>query len=56
MNRLYAYAKKKKTTTNMIDDHVVCFRSRLGCQVIVTKDMQGWDVHVPAGVADAREP
>ena len=32
------------------------FRSRLGCQVIVTKDMDGWEVTVPDGVADAREP
>lgn len=32
------------------------FRSRLGCQIIVTKDMDGLVVRVPAGVADAREP
>ncbi|XP_060568550.1 adrenodoxin-like isoform X1 [Ruditapes philippinarum] len=30
--------------------------SRLGCQIIVTKDMDGLTVRVPAGVADAREP
>ncbi|KAK7503218.1 hypothetical protein BaRGS_00005483 [Batillaria attramentaria] len=30
--------------------------SRLGCQIIVTKGMEGWEVKVPAGVADAREP
>ncbi|KAK7107123.1 adrenodoxin-like [Littorina saxatilis] len=30
--------------------------SRLGCQVVVTKNMEGWEVRVPAGVADAREP
>ncbi|XP_062571507.1 adrenodoxin-like isoform X1 [Saccostrea cucullata] len=30
--------------------------SRLGCQVIVTKDMDGLEVKVPAGVADARDP
>ncbi|WAR07461.1 ADXH2-like protein [Mya arenaria] len=30
--------------------------SRLGCQVIVSKDMEGLVVSVPAGVADAREP
>ncbi|XP_013383640.1 adrenodoxin-like [Lingula anatina] len=28
--------------------------SRLGCQVIVTKDMDGLEVSVPSGVADAR--
>jgi len=30
------------------------FRSRLGCQIVVTKDMDGWEVTVPAGFADAR--
>ena len=30
--------------------------SRLGCQVIVTKEMEGWEMVVPSGVADAREP
>ncbi|XP_052229672.1 adrenodoxin-like [Dreissena polymorpha] len=30
--------------------------SRLGCQIVVTKDMDGLVVKVPAGVADAREP
>ncbi|KAK6187945.1 hypothetical protein SNE40_005862 [Patella caerulea] len=30
--------------------------SRLGCQVIVTKDMEGLQVSVPAGVSDARGP
>ncbi|XP_076445203.1 adrenodoxin-like [Babylonia areolata] len=30
--------------------------SRLGCQVVVTKNMEGWEVRVPAGVSDAREP
>ncbi|PVD28298.1 hypothetical protein C0Q70_10885 [Pomacea canaliculata] len=30
--------------------------SRLGCQVIVTKEMEGWEIKVPAGVSDAREP
>ncbi|KAK3098870.1 hypothetical protein FSP39_023856 [Pinctada imbricata] len=30
--------------------------SRLGCQVLVTKDMDGLVVEVPAAVADAREP
>lgn len=28
--------------------------SRLGCQIVVTKDMDGWEVTVPAGFADAR--
>jgi len=28
--------------------------SRLGCQVIVNKDMDGWEVLVPGGIADAR--
>ncbi|XP_064618408.1 adrenodoxin-like [Liolophura sinensis] len=28
--------------------------SRLGCQVCVTKDMEGWEIKVPVGVADAR--
>ncbi|XP_063404840.1 2Fe-2S ferredoxin-like isoform X2 [Mytilus trossulus] len=28
--------------------------SRLGCQVIVTKEMDGWEIEVPSGVADAR--
>lgn len=28
--------------------------SRLGCQVIVTKDMNDWEVDVPGGTADAR--
>ncbi|XP_064629090.1 adrenodoxin-like protein 2, mitochondrial [Lineus longissimus] len=31
-------------------------RSRLGCQVYVRKDMEGWEVTVPTSVADAREP
>lgn len=30
--------------------------SRLGCQVIVTKEMDGLVVKVPSGVADARNP
>ncbi|XP_048770004.1 adrenodoxin-like [Ostrea edulis] len=30
--------------------------SRLGCQVIVTKEMDGLEVRVPSGVADARDP
>ncbi|KAL4233494.1 Adrenodoxin [Mactra antiquata] len=30
--------------------------SRLGCQIIVSKDMDGLVVRVPDGVADAREP
>ncbi|KAL3881694.1 hypothetical protein ACJMK2_028098 [Sinanodonta woodiana] len=30
--------------------------SRLGCQIIVTKDMDGLEVEIPGGVADAREP
>lgn len=30
--------------------------SRLGCQIILTKDMEGLVVKVPSGVADAREP
>ncbi|CAG5114617.1 unnamed protein product [Candidula unifasciata] len=30
--------------------------SRLGCQVIVTKDMDGLEISVPKGVADARSP
>lgn len=29
-------------------------RSRLGCQIIVTKNMDGWEVKVPAAMADAR--
>ncbi|KAL8599098.1 hypothetical protein ACOMHN_007814 [Nucella lapillus] len=29
--------------------------SRLGCQVTVTKEMDGWELKVPSGVADARE-
>lgn len=28
--------------------------SRLGCQILVTKEMEGWEVMVPAGFADAR--
>ncbi|KAL8620932.1 Adrenodoxin, mitochondrial [Nucella lapillus] len=30
--------------------------SRLGCQVVVTKAMDGWVIKVPTGIADAREP
>lgn len=30
--------------------------SRLGCQVIVTESMEGWEIQVPEGVSDAREP
>ena len=30
--------------------------SRLGCQVIVTEEMNGWEIVVPEGVSDAREP
>jgi len=30
--------------------------SRLGCQVLVSKDMEGLEVSVPSGIADAREP
>ncbi len=30
--------------------------SRLGCQVIVTPEMDGWEIVVPDNVADAREP
>ena len=29
--------------------------SRLGCQVIVSEDMNGWEIKVPEGVSDARE-
>lgn len=29
-------------------------RSRLGCQVYLTKDLSGMEVKVPAGVNDAR--
>ncbi|KAK3576992.1 hypothetical protein CHS0354_006001 [Potamilus streckersoni] len=29
--------------------------SRLGCQIVVTKDMDGLEVEIPGGVADARE-
>ncbi|CAD5125736.1 DgyrCDS13945 [Dimorphilus gyrociliatus] len=29
--------------------------SRLGCQVFVTKEMNGWEIEVPAGVSDARD-
>lgn len=28
--------------------------SRLGCQVVVSKEMDGWEVLVPGGIADAR--
>lgn len=41
--------------------HVTCFhlfpyfRSRLGCQITVTKDMDGMTVTVPESVADARD-
>ena len=30
--------------------------SRLGCQVIVTEEMNDWEIEVPEGVSDAREP
>jgi len=33
---------------------LVCVRSRLGCQVIVTKEMNEFEVSVPGGTADAR--
>ena len=36
---------------------ITCFllhSSRLGCQVVLTKDMDGLEVTVPVGVADAR--
>ncbi|KAK2153128.1 hypothetical protein LSH36_306g03068 [Paralvinella palmiformis] len=29
--------------------------SRLGCQVIVSKEMENWEITVPGGVADARD-
>lgn len=29
--------------------------SRLGCQIFVTKEMNGWEIEVPAGVSDARD-
>jgi hypothetical protein len=32
----------------------ICFRSRLGCQIIMSKDLDGLEVHVPASVNDAR--
>lgn len=32
-----------------------CSRSRLGCQIILSKDMDGMTVTVPDGVADARD-
>lgn len=28
--------------------------SRLGCQITVTKDLQGWEIKVPATINDAR--
>ena len=34
---------------------LVSFRSRLGCQVIVSKEMENWEITVPGGVADARD-
>lgn len=34
----------------------VCETSRLGCQVTVTKDMEGLEVRVPADIRDARGP
>lgn len=40
---------------NVIDILYV-FSSRLGCQVILTKEMDGLEVGVPSGVADARDP
>ena len=30
------------------------FRSRLGCQIVLTKDLDGLEVTVPVGLADAR--
>jgi hypothetical protein len=32
----------------------ICFRSRLGCQIVMSKDLSGLEVHVPASVNDAR--
>jgi hypothetical protein len=32
----------------------ICFRSRLGCQIVMSKDLNGLEVHVPASVNDAR--
>jgi len=32
----------------------ICFRSRLGCQIVMSKDLDGLEVHVPASVNDAR--
>ncbi|ELT95390.1 hypothetical protein CAPTEDRAFT_226250 [Capitella teleta] len=29
--------------------------SRLGCQILLTKDMDGWNIKVPSGIADARD-
>ena len=32
----------------------ICSRSRLGCQIVMSKDLSGLEVHVPASVNDAR--
>ena len=32
----------------------ICFRSRLGCQIVMSKDLDGLEVQVPASVNDAR--
>ena len=34
--------------------HRLCDTSRLACQVYVTEEMEGWDITVPIGMADAR--
>jgi len=49
--------KPSDEESDMLDlAYGLCDTSRLGCQVIVTEDMEGWEIEVPEGVADAREP
>lgn len=64
LSRLHRTPNVTITLTNPISVHVVrinvifiCrFRSRLGCQVVVTNEMEEWEVSVPSSVSDARSP
>lgn len=38
----------------MINYKIINFRSRLGCQIVMTKDLDGIEVRVPSTINDAR--
>jgi len=52
---LYAYCWLLLPVSSFITLTVsICFRSRLGCQIVMSKDLDGLEVHVPSSVNDAR--